>query len=108
MPAKPAQIAASAAVVLTLATGGYFANEWRVCNGLEEDYLNSMASIRGHSAIRQVLSDKALVENAKRMEEAAWKSAEGALFSLSDRCGERASQTANRKAQDILLGVSPS
>jgi hypothetical protein len=99
-------IAAGIAAVLALGTGGYFANEWRVCTGLETDYLNAMSSIRGYSAMKQVLSDQELLSNAKSHEQTAWKASEAALLGLYGRCGQRSAETAVRKGQDVLLGIS--
>lgn len=105
MATKIGLIVAGIAGVAALGTGGYFANEWRVCSGLEEDYLNSVASIRGYASINQVLNDRQLLESMKAQEDAEWNRLETTLYGLSSRCGTRAANTASRKGQDILLGT---
>ncbi len=107
MPAKPAQIAAGIAGALALATGGYFANEWRVCRGLEEDYLNSLADMRGTIALRSVLRDTPSAEAANKLDAIATERITSTLLDLHSRCGERSAETANRKGQDMLLGLQP-
>lgn len=105
---RPAAIALTVLAIGALGTAGYFANEWRVCTNLENDYLNSMAGIRGHATIKQVLADQRLLDAMKVQEEAQWKTAEAALLGLHGRCGERSAETAHRKGQDVLMGTSPS
>lgn len=100
---------AAAGIVGTLALGtvGYFANEWRVCRGLEEDYLNSLSNMRGTIALRSVLRDTSSAEAVKKLDTMATEKMTSALLKLHTRCGERSAETASRKGQDMLLGLQP-
>jgi saccharopine dehydrogenase-like NADP-dependent oxidoreductase len=55
--AKPALIAVGIVGVLVLATGGYFANEWRVCRDLEADYLEEMTALGSNLQGVSVMGD---------------------------------------------------
>ena len=107
MPAKPAQIAAGIAGALALATGGYFANEWRVCRGLHDDYINfakvSLSEERLKSAVNRPDFDKAMkIGSDKRVMDAGQT-----LFDLKERCGEKARAEAELEAQDYILQSGP-
>lgn len=81
--------------------GGYYANEAIACHGLEEDYLNSFASIRGLDAT--MLAVPKMKGELKRLQDAEIQSAALVLAEIDRRCGERAAKTANRKAMEQVF-----
>lgn len=107
MAAKPALIAAGILGALVLGTGGYFANEWRVCRSLHQDFMTfAKASLTDQQLM--VAADSAAV--AKMMKLRADERVEKAgqtLFDLQDRCGEKAAVDAQLDAQQMILGSSP-
>jgi hypothetical protein len=96
-------ISAAIACVLVLGVVGYFTNEWRACNALERDYLNSLSQMRGNIKTMALLTDKSLSDELERMNEAHFSDAERSLIDMYARCGNPAAQTASRKGQDLLL-----
>jgi hypothetical protein len=100
--------AISIAGLLALGTGGYFANEWRVCSGLEEDYLDTIYSIR--SSVRTDMTISTLGINLpgdtlKDARDLQFNIMERQLSGIYDRCGSQAGKQASRKSEDILWGT---
>lgn len=100
-------IAALAAGTATLATAGYFANEWRVCRSLEQDVLDTAYSIK-----RDGLTDARLAaigSSGPTRELAEARELQLKVFQLQltfvyDRCGPEAGEEASKQVQDILYG----
>lgn len=88
-----------------LGVGGYFANRAYQCHSLETEYLNAMANIRGTLAINATINNPELATLMETRQELSWKAAENALLGIYERCGKEAAETANRKGQDMLIGM---
>jgi hypothetical protein len=109
MAGKAVAIAASIAGALALGVGGYFANEWRICSGLEADAIYSAHNIRNSTRLRYYGGELGLdlpfddLESAGRKDESLMVKR---LTMVYDRCGYRAGQAASQKVQDVLaLGL---
>jgi hypothetical protein len=105
MPAKTGLIVAGIAATLALGTGGYFANEWRVCSSLKADFLafaqGSLADQQMKTAVNRPEFDKFI----KQKTDAAVMKAGQTLFDLQERCGDRAATEAQVEAQELVLGT---
>jgi hypothetical protein len=100
-------IAALAACTVALATAGYFASEWRVCNNLEAEAVDAAYSIRGNSKLRfngAALGLDLPYEDLKRMGQRDEKLMIERLTAVYDRCGMRAGRDANHKLQEVIAG----
>lgn len=112
MAAKPALIAAAVAGTLALGTAGYFANEWRVCRGLEDDFL---ATIGGYTANVQSSALAAAVgtgvdrDKQKELQDLSLRVQRMQLTYIYDRCGKaagkRAASLAGETLQDRMEGI---
>lgn len=104
LPAKPALIAAGA---LALGTGGYFANEWRVCSGLRDEYrtfaMETLANERLKSAAQSPAFDKMIEKET----DAAVMRAGQALYDLQHRCGKKEAVKAQLEATELVLRAGP-
>lgn len=105
MAAKPALIAAGIAGALALGTGVYFANEWRACNGIEEDFLDTAYSIRSGARTDHTLAAIGSAGPTSELRKA--RDLQLDLFGrqlrrIYERCGLDAGKEAGRKAEDIL------
>jgi hypothetical protein len=104
---KLALIAVGIVGTLAMGTAGYFANEWRVCQALHDDYITStkamMADLQLKSAARHPAVDKLVdLRNDQRVETGGQT-----LFDLEQRCGDKASADAQIEAQQMVLGTGP-
>lgn len=107
MPAKPAQIAAGIAGALALAAGGYFANEWRVCSGLEAEFLSTIERQSSDRETRALMGAAGIKANIDPEEQRAHRDLELQLQLIMheriySRCGSAAGEAASAKAKDIL------
>jgi hypothetical protein len=105
MAAKPALIAAGIVGALVLSTGGYFANEWRVCSGIEEDFLDTAYSIRSGARTDRTLAAIGSTGPTPELQKARdlqLNLLERQLGRIYERCGSDAGKGASRKAEDIL------
>jgi len=92
-----------ATVVMVLSGAAYFGNEALTCSRLEDDYLNSVASIRSTELTASLISNPeldSLMDEQRRLYNLRVEQAMAALYT---RCGERRWQTAHRKAYDMVL-----
>ncbi|MDP2131914.1 MAG: hypothetical protein U0975_09745 [Erythrobacter sp.] len=109
MSARTAAIAAaSIAGLLALGTAGYFANEWRVCSSLEENYLDTIYSIRSSVRTDMTISTLGIDlpgDPLKEARELQFNIMERQLSGIYDRCGSQAGKQASRKSEDILWGT---
>lgn len=104
---KPAQIGLGIAALLALGTAGYFANEWRVCSGLEDDYLSSVESYTSNKKSRALMGavgvrDESDPKQKKELEDLTVDLQMRALSHIYDRCGMEAGQAASARSRDIL------
>lgn len=107
MATKIGLIVAGIAGVAVLGTGGYFANEWRVCSGLEEDYLDSIYSIRSSARADSLVASvgvKIDTVERKEMQDRTFMLLEIQSRHFVDRCGHDAWEAASRKGEDIMYG----
>lgn len=87
-----------------VAGGVYYVNGPMKCQGLEEDYLNAVGSLRSTAATRAIAEEGGDLDRAlDAMQESGYGDAERALTRLYDECGSRAGQTAARKGSELLL-----
>jgi hypothetical protein len=104
MAARIGLIIAAIAGTAALGTAGYFANEWRVCTGLEEDYLNSVSSLKGNIAMKSFMQDPDGIKAIENVDAIEMRRIEQTLASLHQQCGKRSANSAVRKGQELLLG----
>jgi hypothetical protein len=96
-------IAAGIAGVFALGTIGYFANEWRVCSGMEEDYLRN---VEGYAAnvYSGALASSVGVEVDKqeqgKLQKRSLEIQQMQIMSIYDRCGSDAGRAAAELASD--------
>lgn len=105
MPAKIAQIAAGIVGSLALATGGYFANEWRVCRALEDDYLEEATvigtNLKSGEAMRGLVDEK-LVGNRVA---AGMEKANRIFFRMRAQCGDEKAAEVQRKGLALVQSM---
>ncbi len=107
MAAKPALIAAGIAGALTLGIAGYFANEWRVCSGLERDFLDRSVAIATNL---NSAKSAASAETRDRQERRVFELLEPAnrvFFQMKERCGEPAAKAAMSRALHLQNEINP-
>lgn len=106
MAVKTSTIIASIAVALAIGTGGYFANEWRVCSGLEQDYLTTIGAIRRDADTDLRLAGYVGGTPSEELKQ-AWALREDLLdrqlARVYERCGIKAGDAATAKSEDILF-----
>jgi hypothetical protein len=108
MAAKPTLIAAGIAGALTLGTGGYFANEWRVCSGLEGDFLDRVQTIRNTAHLNALTATLGAPVDAtlqRRAEDGNLKLMQMELQAVYERCGTDAGEAASLKGNNILFAI---
>lgn len=105
MPAKPAQIAAGIAGALALATAGYFANEWRICRGLEADYLEEAAAVgtdlQSGEAMRGLIDEKPLGNRIA----AGMGKANRIYVRIISECGDERALATQQKGLDLIESI---
>lgn len=101
MSGKTALIAAGIAATIALGTGGYFANEWRVCSNLERTFLTETAAVLTNlqsSKVADAVDARAALElRSMQLLEPANRT----YFTILDRCGEEAAKSAMQRALDL-------
>lgn len=105
MSGKAGLIAAGIVATVALGTGGYFANEWRVCSDMEEGYLDTVYSIRSGArmdARLAMLGAEAPSAELQQARELQLSILPRQLEAIYDRCGADAGKAAARKSEDIL------
>lgn len=105
MAAKPALIAVGAVGALALGTAGYFANEWRVCSGLEEDVVDAAYSMRSGArmdATLRMLGSEGPGQELQDARALQLQIFERQLNFVYQRCGSYRGKAASRKVEDIL------
>lgn len=99
-----AKIIASIAVVALLVWGGVAFQQYRKCQGIEEDYLNSVSSLKGNAALMTLAgNNQELTDGLRGMQERELQTIEVSLSAIYTECGERAGQSAARKGTEILF-----
>lgn len=86
-----------------IVAGGYFGNRYMTCQGLEEDYLNSVSAVKSSAASASVFAKGDVTEALALIRDQQMNNAEAALRGLYEQCGNRAAETATRKGTEILL-----
>lgn len=97
------KMALIAVVIGVVGAGGYFGNRYMTCQGLQEDYLNSVSSVKSSAVSASAFAKGDVTEALALIRDQQMKSAETALRGLYDQCGNRAAETAARKGTEILL-----
>lgn len=110
--AKAGMIAGGITVALALGTAGYFANEWRVCRNMEDDFLTA---VDGYSANVEAgaLAGAAGVavdrQQQKTLRETSLRLQQLQLSRIYERCGEDAGRAAadlaSKELQDSMKAV---
>lgn len=100
--AKPYFIAAAALIAGLGWVGSRYLHH-ASCQAQEEEFLSRVAVLKQSAALRAV-DPVRLSAAADRMEETEFRAMEPALQRLRTECGQQASQTANQKATQLLLG----
>jgi hypothetical protein len=97
---------AAAGGIAILALGGYFLVGELRCDGLEDDFLNSLDSVRS-IGVTQSLGSLDAETNAglDRIRESKMKEVEQHLLAIYEQCGERAGGNASRRGSELLLGI---
>ncbi len=86
-----------------LAAGGYAAVGHFQCRGYEEDFLNAFSSVNSNAALAGLgQAEPGLTELAYRLRTMAQGKMDIALEKLIMKCGERAGDSAIRKAQESI------
>ena len=107
MAARPSVIAASIVGALALGTAGYFANEWRVCRSLEDEYISSIESYTSDKKTRALMGaigvrDDRDPKRKKELDDLTVDLQVRALNRIYDRCGMKAGQAASARSKEIL------
>lgn len=84
----------------------YFANEWRACRALAQDYRNFAIGVMADQNLRATVGTPELDRLLDRKGDLAVARAGQTLFELGDRCGQRAADNAQAEAQAMILGIS--
>lgn len=79
--------AITSAGVIALVAAGYFANEWRVCNGLEADYLEEMTALGTNMQTGAAMEDMAEVAVVGERIALGAEDANRIYFRVKSRCG---------------------
>lgn len=107
MPAKPALIAVAIAGALAVGTGGYFANEWRVCREMEQDYLRMVDGYGSNVQAAGLAATAGVEVDHQRQEDlrqASLRLQQMQLTRIYERCGTQAGEGAADTAGKKLLG----
>lgn len=104
---RPARIAAGSVALLVLGAVGYFGNEWRVCRGLEDDYIRSVKRYTSDQKTRALMGavgvrDESNPKQKKELENLTVDLQMRALSHIYDRCGMEAGQAASARSAEIL------
>jgi hypothetical protein len=98
---KAGLIAAGIAATVALGTGGYYANEQRVCRNLERTFLTETAAVLTNlqsSKVAAAVDARAALElRSMQLLEPANRT----YFTILDRCGEEAGKSAMEHALDL-------
>lgn len=101
---KVGLVTGAIAAVVALGIGGYVLNRTLGCNALEEDYLNSVSSLRSNASLSGLVSnDSELTAGLDRMERTDLQAIETHLTAIYTQCGDRADRTAARKGSAMVL-----
>ncbi|WP_296717751.1 hypothetical protein [Erythrobacter sp.] len=105
MAGKAGMIAAGIAGALAIGTGGYFANEWRVCSNLKQDYRAFAIGLLADQHISTAASSSELRQMMQQKADVEVDQAGRTLYELSNRCGPSAAAQAHADAQAMVLGI---
>lgn len=103
MAARAGIIAAGIAGVFVLAIGGYFANEWRVCSGLEDDYLRTLEGYTSGVYVAALAGSVGVETDKRKQKEIQDMSLRMQVMQLTriyERCGDEAGRSASELASD--------
>lgn len=99
----PAKLCLVVVSVGLLGAGGYAGSQYLTCQGLHDDYLNSVSQLKSTTASLSILKEQPAADALTFIREQEMKKAEEALLGLHKQCGNRAAETALREGTDILL-----
>jgi hypothetical protein len=104
MAVKPALIFGGIAAALTIGTAGWFANEWRVCKGLEDDYISSVKSYTRQIETGALVSSVtgAQFKGDRELQDLSLEIQERQLERIYERCGSNAGNAASDGAYEVL------
>lgn len=105
MTVKTGLVIAGIAGVAALGTGGYFANEWRVCSKMKDDFLNSVDGFKSNVYLAALAGSVGAEVDRKRHKELQGLSLqiqEMQLAHIYERCGSDAGKAASDLASEEL------
>ena len=105
MTVKTGLVIAGIAGAAVLGTGGYFANEWRVCSKMEYDFLNTVDGYTSsvHSgALAESVGVEVDWKRQKELQDLSLKIQKIQLMSIYERCGSDAGKAAANLASEEL------
>lgn len=103
MAVKVGLIIAGIAGAATLGTGGYLANEWRVCRSLHHDYVTFAKATLADQQLKSAVNKPEFDEFIKRQQDSRVMRAGQTLFDLKERCGETSMIDAQLEAQEAIF-----
>lgn len=86
-----------------LGAAGYYGNHYITCQGLEDDFLNSVGSIKSTAVMSAILPKGEARDALASIRAQQTPRTEAALHALYEQCGIRAGETAVRKGSELLL-----
>lgn len=105
MSGNAAKIWLGVAGALALGIGGYIANEWRVCRGLEADYLEETAAIgtnlQSGEAMKGLIDEKPLGNRVA----AGIEQANRIYSRIRSRCGDERAVAAQQKGLNLIQSI---
>jgi hypothetical protein len=98
-------ITASIVGALALGTAGYFANEWRVCSNMQDDFLRAIEGFTGNveaGALAGAIGVDIDQKRQKELRDMSLSLQEMQLTAIYERCGDDAGRSAAAMASDDL------
>lgn len=102
---RPAAVASIILAIGVLGTGGYFANEWRVCGSLEQDFLDTTYAFQKRQELRYNVASLGIDSDDaghQRADDLGIQQIQRQLEQVFSRCGMRAGSEARRKGDEVL------
>lgn len=97
------KLALGLSAITALGVGGYFGNRHLACQGLEDDYLNSVSQMKSTTALLAMYDKEDTRKAFTLIRDREMEKAETALLGLHQQCGSRAADTAVREGSELLL-----
>jgi hypothetical protein len=99
------RLAVASAGVIALGAGGYFANEWRVCSGLEADYLEEMTALGTNLQAGAAMEDMTETSGIADRIALGAEDANRIYFRIKSRCGADRADQMQREGLAIIEGI---